>query len=145
MNKIRIIISCLLLPFIIFIAFTFWKIKSKEVFKQKTVLAYEIRKVLGYLMLDLREAREGSFIGLPVDGQWHERIAFKSSQLGDLEYIIQNRHLFRVSNGQQKLIADNIGDLRIRRQRSAPDIVEVQIEARNSVSLESNLRIRIRD
>jgi len=145
MKRLKIVFVCMLVPFFVFTGIILLKIKNKEDFKQKTVLAYEVRKVLGFLMLDLREAREDSFIDLPIDGQWHKRIAFNSAHQGELEYVINDRHLFRVSNGVRKLIADDIKDLRIRRQKAAPAILEVQIEARNNVTLVSNLRIRVRE
>jgi hypothetical protein len=141
MNKIKIIFVCLLLPFLVLI---FLKIKHKEEFQQKAVLAQEIHKILGSMMFDLREAREGSILDAPADGQWHNRIAFDHTQEGALEYTIKDGHLWRINNGKEVLIADHISDMRLRRQVNAPNILEVQIEARNKVSLVSNLRIRIR-
>ena len=145
MKKLKIVFVCMLIPFFVVTGIILLKIKNKDEFRQKTALAYEIRKVLGYLMFDLSEAQENSFIDLPPDGQWHKRIAVNGAQQGDLEYLIKDGHLFRVSKGVRSLIADNIGDLRIRRQKDTPDIVEVQIEARMNVSLISNLRIRTRE
>jgi len=111
MNKIKIILICLLIPFFVLIAFIFLKIKSKEEFHRKVFLVQE------HLMLDIYQARKGSFEGIPVDGFWHE---------------------------YGHWIPDNIGVLRLRRQRSSPDILEVQIESKDDASLVSNLKIRIR-
>ena len=140
MNKIKIILVCLLIP-LIFLVYP--KIKAMEEFQQKVVLAKETRKVLENLMLDLIEARKSTFLGVPADGVWHSRIAFDRSGQGALEYIIKGGHLWRINNGKGTLIADDIADLRIRRQRTAPDIFEIQIKAQNKFSLVSNLRIRI--
>lgn len=143
MNKIKIIIICLLIPFFVLISVIFVKIKTREEFQQKVVLAQETRKVLEHVMFDLLDARESTILGVPADGLWHNRIAFNSAQQGVLEYIIKDGRLLRVNNGRILLVADNIVDLRIRRQQAAPDIVEVQIKAQKNVSLISNLKVRV--
>lgn len=143
MNKIKPILLLLLIPFFILLAFACWKIKSKEDFKQKIVLAVETRKVLSHLMPDIYQAREDSFEGVPADGLWHHRFVFIHAHDGVLEYRIKEGHLFRINKGQEVLIADDIADLRIRRQQETPDILEVQIKAQKEVSLVSNLKIRI--
>ena len=145
MNKTKIIIVCLFIPFFILGFVLFSKVKSREEFRQKAVLAQEIRKVLDHLMFDLREARENTILDAPADGQWHHRIAFDGAKQGALEYIIKDGHLLRINKGETMLIADNIGDMRIRRQKETPDILEVQIEAKKNVSLISNLKIRVRE
>ena len=109
------------------------------------VLAQDIRKVLGSLMVDLQDARESSIQDVPADGQWHHRFAFENTRQGPLEYLIKDGHLLRINGGKTVLIADNINDMHIRRQKETPDILEVQIEAQKNVSLVSNLRIRIRE
>ena len=100
MNKLKIIYVCLLIPFFVLIALTVLKIKNKEEFQQKAVLAKEMRKVLDHLMFDLREARENTILDVPADGQWHHRIAFVQNRKGALEYIIKQGHLWRINNGQ---------------------------------------------
>jgi hypothetical protein len=141
MNKIKIILVCLLIPFVISLGLVFLKMKAKGDYQQKTVLAKEIRKALDHLMPDLRQARENTLLGLPADGQWHDRVAFVQGQ-GVLEYMIKGGQLFRIDHGTGLLIADDIDGLRIRRQKAAPGILEVQIKAQNSVSLISNFKIR---
>ena len=143
MNKIKTITVCLIIPIFILIAFTFLKIKNKKEFQQKVILAKETRKVVDYLMFDLREAREGAFQGVPADGGWHNRIVFIQARQGALEYLIKEGHLFRINKGKRLLIADNIAALRIRRQKETPYILEVQIEARKGVSLVYNLKVRV--
>ena len=120
------------------------KIKDKEDYRRKIVLAGEIHKVLERLMFDLYGAGVSSIQDVPADGEWHDRIAFAHPGQGAGEYQLQGGHLWRMSAGQASLIADHIGRLRIRRQKEDPDILEVQIEARDDVSLLSNLKIRIR-
>ena len=144
MNKIKIIIVCLLVVFFALITLTFWKIKSNEEIHQKAVLAQEIQKALYHIMFDLRSARENTIMDLPADGMWYNHIAFNRVHQGVLEYKITGGHLLRVINGKGLLIADHIGDMRIRRQKTTPYILEVQIEAQNNVSLKSYLKIRIR-
>jgi hypothetical protein len=144
MNKLKIIYACLIIPFFILIALTFLKIKHHEEFQQKAVLAHEIRKVLEHLMVDISQAREASFGDVATDGLWHHRISFDQVQQGAVEYLIKEGHLLRINQGKTLFIADDIGDLRIRRQKETPDILEIQIEAKKNVSLISNLKIRLR-
>ena len=144
MNKIKITFICLLIPFLVFIVFVLSKIKAKEDYRQKAALAREIRKVMLPLMFDLRDARENTILDVPADGLWHDRIAFDNTTQGALEYLINEGHLWRINNKKPALLADNIGALHIRRQKQTPDILEVQIEAKNSITLTSNLKIRIR-
>ncbi len=143
MNKIKIILVCLVISFLVLIALNLLKLKNNEEFRQKAVLAHEIRKVLDHLIFDLLEARENSILDVPADGLWHHRIAFVSVRQGALEYILKEGRLFRVNRGGCVLIADDIGDLLFRRQKGRPDILEVQIVAQKNVSLISNLRIRV--
>jgi len=145
MNKIKLIVIVLLIPIFILIAFTFLRIKRREDFHQKTILAYEIRKVLDYLMVDLSQAKESSMLDLPADGQWHNRIAFSEAGQGSLEYFLKDGILYRDNKGQELLIADHIAKLRIRHQQETPDIIEVQINAQSNVSMISNFKVRIRD
>jgi hypothetical protein len=139
MKNIKFILISLLILCLALAILTFLKIKAKEDFQQKAVLAMETRKVLEHLMVDLREARENTILDAPADGAWHSRIG-----QGSLEYIVKEGRLLRLNHGQSLLIADDIATLHIRRQQSTPDILEVQIEAQKNVSLVSNLRIRIR-
>ena len=143
MKRIKIIIICLLVPFFILSTYTFFKIKNKEESRQKDVLAVEMRKVLEYMLFDLHDARENAILDVPADGVWHDRITFERGDLGTWEYLIKARRLLRINNGKILMIADNMVDMHIRRQKETPDILEVQIEAKKKVSLKSNLRIRI--
>jgi len=143
MNKIKITLICFFIPCVILIVFAAFKIKQKVVFGQKVVLALETRKVLEHLMVDLRGARQNTILDVPPDGQWHHRIAFDRAGQGALEYTIDQGHLYRVNKGDRLLIADDIVDLRIRRQKDAVDIFEVQIEAHKDASLISNFKIRV--
>jgi hypothetical protein len=143
MNKFKIIYVSLFILFFVLIVSVFFKIKKQEEFRQKIVLAHEIRKVLDHLMSDMYQARQGSFEGLPADGLWHKRIAFIETGQGALEYLIKEGHLLRISKGSVLVIADDIADICLRRHVNSPDILEVRIKAQKNVSLTSNLRIRI--
>jgi len=121
----------------------FLKIKHRNEYQQKLILAQEMRKALEHLMIDLSQARPGSLQDVPNDGQWHNRLEFESRGQGLLVYTIHNGNLYKQSHGQEELIADYIDLLRIRRQQTAPDIIEVQVEARNNMSLTSNLELRV--
>jgi hypothetical protein len=134
---------CLLIAFFALFAFTVFKIKSIEEFQQKVVLAHELHKVLEHLTYDLIEARKNTVLDVPVDGIWHDHIAFIHARQGAMEYLIKEGGLFRVNNGKRSLIADDIADLRIRRQKETPDILEIQVKAQKNVSLTYNLRIRM--
>jgi len=144
MNKKRIIFVCLCIGLIVLTALVGLKIKNKEDYRRKIVLAGEIHKVLDHLMFDLYGAGANSIQDVPADGEWHHRIAFAHPGQGRGEYQLQGGHLWRKSEGQASLIADHIGQLLIRRQKETPDILEVQIEAKDGVSLLSHLKIRIR-
>ena len=144
MNKIKISSVFLFIFILLLGSLILLRLRNAEDFKQKIVLAHEVHKVLHYLMFDLRDARESTIQDVPADGQWHHRFAFENTQQGPLEYLIKEGHLFRINAGQRLLIADDIGDLQMRRQTQTPDILEVQIKAQKGVSLVSNLKIRIR-
>ena len=132
----KIISVCLFILFFILIVFGYQKIKEKEEFGQKVVLAQETRKALGILMLNLSQANENTLHGVPVDGLWHEDVP---------GFVIKEGHLIMINHDQSLLIANHIIDLRIRRQRQTPDILELRIEAKKDVSLVSNLKIRIHE
>jgi len=145
MNRIKIICLCLFIGFLTLMAFSFLKFKHHEAYRQRIALAREIRKALDHLMPDLYAARENTIQGVQADGQWYNRITFEYAGQGMVSYALKEGHLWRLNNGRAELIADHIGDLRIRRQKETPDMLEVQLEARNNVVLVSNLRIRVRD
>jgi len=145
MNKIKILSVCLSIGLCVAAACVFFKIKSKDDYRQKTILAQEIHKVLEHLMFDLYDVGESTIQNVPADGQWHTRIAFAHpGRDAGVEYQLRAGHLWRLNNGNALLIADHIGAWRIRRQKATPDILEVQIEARDNVSLLSNLKIKVR-
>ena len=144
MNKIKSIAVAIFVPILILIILFVVNFIRQEEFKQKAVLAQEIRKTLDCLMIDIYQGKEGSFKYFVADGVWHNHITFDVPKEGPLEYMIIKDHLYRINNTRETLVADHIADLRIRRQMSRPDVLEVQVEAKNGVSLTSNLRIRIK-
>ena len=144
MDKVKTILLYVLIPILVLMGVTYLTIKNKKEFQQKTVLAQELRKVLENLMLDLSAARENTIIDVPADGRWHNRITFIQGRQGTMEYLIKGNRLFRISNGRILMVADNIADFRIRRQKEIAGILEVQIKAQKNVSLISNIKIRIR-
>ena len=117
MRKIKNNTFFLLFLFIVLITLTFLKIKDKEEFQQKAVFAQEIKMVTKPLMIDLNQERDNILMDVPADGEWHKT--------------------------KRVLIADNIGDLRIRRLKENPGVLEVQIEAKENDSLIYNLRVRV--
>ncbi|MDE1921696.1 MAG: hypothetical protein KGJ09_10295 [Candidatus Omnitrophica bacterium] len=132
-KKLKILYACLLIPFLVLLTLGFVKIKHWEEYRQKVVLAKDIRLVLESLLLDLTESRDNALVHVRADGLWH----------GDPQYSIKDGHLFRIDGRRRSLVADHIISLLVRRQRKNPDILEIRIEARQGVSLASNLRIRI--
>jgi len=145
MNKNKIIIVCLFVPVFAFTALSLVKIKNKHDFQQKVILARQINAVLRSLMIDLSQIKESNILDVPADGDWHDRVAFTKNGQGIFEYLIKDKYLFRNGNAQSLMIADDIGSLRIRRQEQTPYILELQIVAQNSVTLTSNLKIRVRE
>jgi len=121
------------------------QIKARQDYRQKVVLAGEIRKALEHVMLDLRQVRVRAISDVPADGQWYNHIVFERPGQGLVGYIIKEGRLWRLNRVQTLLIADHISAWRVRRQKMTPDILEIQIEAKNSVSLVSHLKLRIRD
>jgi hypothetical protein len=144
MNKMRIIFICLFIGIFVLIVYPFLKVKNKEVYRQKIVLAQEIRKSLDHLMPDLYTVSADAIKDVPADGQWYDQITFEDARQGVVVYKLRAGHLWRLIQGHDLLIARDIGALRVRRQKETPDILEVQIEAKNNVTLVSNVRIRIR-
>ena len=143
MNKVKTIFLWVFIPVFVLMAVTFLTIKNKREFQQKTILAQELRKVLENLMFDLSTARENTILDVPADGRWHNSITFIQGRQGTMEYLIKGNRLFRISNGRILMVADNIADLRIRRQKESVGILEVQIKAQKNVSLITNIKIRI--
>ena len=144
MPKIKLIIVCCLIPVFALCALVLWKAKEKQDYRQRVILAQEIRKVMNLMMFDLRETRQGSVQGVPADGQWHDRIAFEHSG-GPIEYSLKDGHVSRFSDGRGTPVADHIASLRMRRQAVDGAIAEVQIQARDKISLVSNFKIRMQD
>ena len=99
--------------------------------------------VLNQLMLDIYQARKGSFESVPADGWWHNRVAFDLAQQGKMEYTVKDGRLLRIKDGRILSVADNISYLRIRRQKETPGLLELQIEAKKDVILQTYLKIRI--
>ena len=121
-----------------------WKVVDQHIYTRKLVLAQDIRKVMDYLMFDLQEARQKTLAGVPLDGKWHDHLAFAHAT-GRVEYSAKEGRVIRLGEGKRMAIADHIALLRIRRQAAQPAIAEVQIEARDGVSLISNFKIRMQD
>jgi len=143
MNKIRILIIGLIFCFSGAVILFFFNQRSRDELRQKVILAREIHGVLENLLFDFTEARESSIQGVPDDGLWHHRIDFDQIQLGPMEYMLKAGRLFRINDGRILMIADNMVDLRLRRQRQSPDILEVQLKAKKNVTLTINLKVRL--
>jgi hypothetical protein len=144
MHKSKITFVCLVGVLLVVTACIVLRIKNKENYHQKTLLAQEIHKVLDHLMFDLYDVSTGSLQDLPADGKWYDSIAFKHTGQGVSQYALRGGHLWLFKDGKALLIADYIRRLGVRRQKETPDILELQIEAQNGVSLLSNLKIRLR-
>ena len=144
MFKIKIILLFLLVPIFILCAMVFWKAKEKQDYNQRVVLAQEIHGAMNHLMFDLRSARQGSVQEVLADGQWHDRIAFADAH-GPVEYFLKDGHLDRRSAGKTMSIADHIAFLHMRRPSADPAVLEVQIQARDRLSLTSNFKIRMQE
>ncbi len=142
-NKI-IILSFVLISIAGFSLLRIWPVKQRQAYEQKVVLAKEIKKVMGRLMIDLRNTTAASLKDVPADGQWHGRMAFVSAGEGAVEYTIAQGRLIRVSQGVKQEIAQHINRLKIRRYGQSPTLLEVQIEALNKSQLTSNFKLRLR-
>jgi hypothetical protein len=118
MIKSKILLILLTIALVVLATFTFKTIRATQELRQRAVLTREIRDVLKGLMPDLQKAT-ASTINVPADGNWHPGVGFNKAR-GALQHAV-----------------------RYRRLPNAPDILEVQIEARKDTSLVLNLRTRI--
>jgi hypothetical protein len=144
MFRLKTILVLMIVPVFVLAGIIMWQARVKEDHGRKMVLAQDVRKVMNYLMFDLRETRGASLKGVPPDGAWHERVAFEHST-GPVEYSLKEGHVSRLGAGKTVAIADHISNLRMRRQAANPGIIEVQITARDKASLVSNFKIRMQD
>lgn len=114
----------------------------------QVALAKELHKAMGAMMTDLRQGRAGSVKGVPADGKWHHEIAFSTIKEGAIEYRLSGESgsdLNRTSAGVSQTIAAHIGTLNLRRQAADNSLMEVQLQARNNLSLTSNFKIRMQE
>lgn len=142
MKQTKVLNIFLSLVFLVLVFFIVLEIKHHQEHVQRIALAGQIQKASQSLMLDFALSHS-TFLDLPIDGVWHEKFAFKNDGLVTLKYFINEGHLFRLNRGRETLVADHIVLLRVRRQRNRPDIVEIEIEARNNISVASYLKVRL--
>ena len=143
MFKIKnIFIFCFALLLVLFGVAT-WQAKQKQDYARKVVLSKQVRSVMIYLMLDLRDAKQATLKDVPVDNHWHERMAFVCA-VGPVEYGLRAGRVSRMVAGRTTPIAEHIVFLRLRRLPKDPAVMEVQVQARDGVTLTSNFKIRLR-
>ena len=145
MLRIRNILFATSFLLLAVLAVMLWRVKEKQDYSQKVILAKETRKVMGQLMVDLRGAASKSINGAPADGRWYDRFAFDRSTIA-VEYSLKQGFLSRLSEGNRMPVAQHIASVRMRRQPNEASVVEVQIKAhQNLSSLVSNFKIRLQD
>ncbi len=145
MLKLKLILAALFIPFLVFFLLFAWRLKEKHDYPYKMVLAKEIRKVMSRMMFDVREAKQASIREVPLDGQWHSRIAFDRIDEGLVEYVVLEDHLIRLNHNHTEPVAQYISSIRIRRPTNEADVLEIQIKAKKGVSLMSSFKIRVRN
>ena len=139
---------------------TSWQVTSAQVELQQ-----ELRKGMDAMSEDLRQAGASSITNVPADGIWYNTITFKictgvssgniSWSSNTIQYVIGSganvNQILRKSGSQSKVIAQDIQTLQIRRQSSAPNIVEVSLLAQKNtsggrlLSLNSNFSAKLRN
>ena len=137
-----------------------WQLTSTMVELQQ-----EFRKAMDFMTDDLRQAGSASITNVPADGVWYNTITFKKcngvaggniSWAGNtVQYVLGTgagaNRLLHKSGGQDKVIAQDIQTLQIRRSLSTPNLVEVSLLAQKNtsggklLSFNSNFSVRLRN
>ena len=139
--KKKLLVFCLLIALLIFSVFIYWNIRKQQI-QQKAALTPYIHQVFKVLIPEILQARENTILEVPVNGQWQDHIIFIRNQ-GCWKYIVKDGSLLQIHNGKAVRMAGSVVDLRFRRQRESPGVLEVQVQVRKDVSLVSHLKIRI--
>jgi hypothetical protein len=145
MPKKRNIISGIIILIVLAILLLGPAIRKHFAYERNMDLARQVHKVMTRLMYDLREAKHDSLQNVPPDGKWHQHPVFSIEKEGKIVYSLHEGHLIRSSRGQNVVIAQHIASLQVRRFAKERDIWEVRIEAKNKLTLTSNLKIRPRN
>lgn len=104
----------------------------------------ELRKAVTWIEHDLLESG-GAVVDIPANGTWYTTISFKKAvgvtngsidwSTNNISYGLSGTNpilLQRVSGAVTRIVALNIDLLQFRRQSATPDVVEVNLRAKNS-------------
>ena len=138
---------------------------SWQVTSVATELQQELRKGMDTMTEDLRQTGASTITDVNADGAPYNMITFKictgvsggniSWSSNTVQYALGSginvNKILRTSGGQSKVIAQDIQTLQIRRQSSAPNIVEVSLSAQKNtvggrlLSLSSIFDVKLRN
>lgn len=146
LSKSKIFVISALAVFLAVTGILLYRITVKRNYQSQVVLAQEIRKAMGTMMADLRQAQTATVTGVPADGQWHQAIGFKTPIQGNIKYALNSSgEIRRSAEGRSQAVAFYMGGLNFRRQPGDLSMLEVQVQARNAASLTSNFKIRMQE
>ena len=111
----------------------------------KIVLVKELHKAVSMMMADLRSAKASSISDVPTDGQWYHAVTFSTSQEGPINYNIEGDKIKRLYKKESYLVASRIGGLNLRRAPGQDSMLEVQIQAKDNLSLTTNFKVRLQE
>ena len=136
-----------------------WRINKTQIELQQ-----ELRKATDWIAQELRIGGTSTITNLAADGTWRNTITFKISNgvvSGNIDWYIytttfvlggtSSNQLQRQSGLDTRIIANNISSLQFRRLASAPNIVEVSLQATkntfkgNPVTMSTNFKVRMRN
>ena len=110
----------------------------------KTELQQELRKASSWIKQDLQQSGSTAIADVENDNVWYDGITFNTASgvssgnivwsTDSINYNLDtnDNQIHRVLGADDKIVANNIESLQFRRTSGAPDIVEVQLQARIS-------------
>ncbi len=102
----------------------YWRVHQDQEFRQRVLKSWEAKKVPEQLMMAFSQGRENAHRDVPADGLWHH-------------------HAFSDPLIRKVLIGSRITDLRLRRFRQSPGLLDIQVVAVKNIAVVLNLRVRI--
>ena len=145
-TKSKVLVALLLACFVLLGGWLAYRTISANNHRSRLMLAQEIHKALSMMMGDLNNVKASSIQGVPADGKWYHAIGFNSRSANVINYRLNgqgNDELKRTSDLKTEIIANRLNELNFRRMPGDNLLLEVQIQAKNNLTLTSNFKIRL--
>jgi len=123
-------------------------------------LQQELRKGIEVMMDDLRQTASSQIVGVTPNGTWYDTITFRkpvnvaggfivwSPQTQFILGGLNNRQLLKRIGSDNKVIANNINSLQIRRQWLSRNIIEVSLSSNKTTvkgtQINSNINFQVK-